>query len=92
MATTASPASTAAFPRRARFVDHDCTAQKILAVQRGDRFIRLSIVGDLDKAEASRLAGETISNQRHRIRLDTRIGKLRSQILLACLKRQVTYI
>src|SRR6266849_5935579 len=91
-ASAASPATSAALTRRPRFVHHHRPAHEVLAVQRCDGFLRFTIVGDFDEAEATRLPGEAIANQRHRFSLHARLGKLRCKVLFTRLERQVATI
>ena len=75
MATAPTPASSAAFPLRTRFIHHQRTSQKILAVQPGNRLFRLCIIVNFSEAETSRLARETIAEQRQRIGLHSDFRK-----------------
>jgi hypothetical protein len=63
MAATSS-AGAATFTLRARFVYHERAAQKILAVERFDGFVRLGVVANFSKTETARLSCETIAQQR----------------------------
>ena len=58
----ASAAAATAFTLRTRFVHHERAAQKILAVQRRDRFLRFGIVTNFSETEPARLARETIAS------------------------------
>jgi hypothetical protein len=66
-ATTAAGAS--AFTLRTGFIHHQCAAQKILAIERFDRFVSFGIVADFGETETARLSRETIAQKRERIRL-----------------------
>jgi hypothetical protein len=66
--TSAPAAGPAAFALRAGFVDNQRSAEKILAVERGDCFFRFLVVADFGEAEAARLPGEPVAEQRERIR------------------------
>jgi hypothetical protein len=70
MATT-SAAGASAFTLRTRLIHDQRAAQEILAVKRFDRFICFGVVANLGETETARLPGETIAQQRERIRLDT---------------------
>jgi hypothetical protein len=68
-------ARAAAFPLRTRFVDDQSAAEKILAVERFDCFVRLGVVANLGETESARLSRETIAQKRERIRLHTDFRK-----------------
>jgi len=87
-----SPAGTAAFTLGTRFVDHERAAQKILAVERFDRFVRFGVVANFGETETARLSRETIAQKRERIRLHTNFRKQRRYLLFGGLERQITHI
>jgi hypothetical protein len=89
-ATSAAGAS--AFTLRTRFVDDQRTAQKILAVERFDRFVCFGVIANFGETESTRLAGETIAQQRERIRLHTNFRKQRRYLLFRGLERQITNV
>jgi RNase P/RNase MRP subunit POP5 len=91
VAATAA-ASTAAFTLRTRFVHHESATQKILAVERFDRFIRFGVVSNFGETETARLSRETIAQQRERIRLHANFRKQRRYLLFRGLERQITDI
>jgi hypothetical protein len=51
---------------RARFVDNQVPAAKILTVETGNRTIRVFIAADFDEGETARLSREAIANQTDR--------------------------
>jgi hypothetical protein len=59
-----SAAGTATFTLRTRFVYDQSAAQKILAVQRFDGFVRLGVVANFGKTETAWLSRETIAQKR----------------------------
>jgi hypothetical protein len=70
--TTASPLtapSATAFALRASFVDDECAAEKILAVQGGDGLLSFCIIPNFGETKAARLTRETIAEERERIGL-----------------------
>ena len=87
-----SAAGTAAFTLRTRFVDDQSAAQKILAVERFDRFVRFGVVANFGETESARLSRETIAQKRERIRLHTNFRKQRRYLLFRGLERQITHI
>jgi hypothetical protein len=62
-------AGAAAFTLRTRFIHDQRSAQKILAVERFDGFVRLGVVANFSETETARLTRKTIAQQRERIRL-----------------------
>ena len=85
--TPTTPTAASTLPERASFVYDQGTAEKVLAVQRGDGFIGLFIIGDFHEAEAARLSGETITNHGDAIGLHTRLSEPCLQLLFGCLER-----
>jgi hypothetical protein len=77
---------------RTRFIHHQRAAQKILAVERFDRFVCLGVVANFGETESAGLSGETIAQQRERIRLHTNLRKQRRYLLFRSLERQITNI
>jgi hypothetical protein len=70
-----STARPAAFPLRTRFIDDQSAAEKILAVERFDCFVRFGVVANFGETESTRLSRETIAQKRERIRLHTNFRK-----------------
>jgi hypothetical protein len=87
-----SPTRAAAFTLRTSFVHDQRAAQKILAVERFDRFICFGVVPNFGETEAARLTRETIAQQRERIRLDTNLRKQCCYLLFRGLEREIAYI
>jgi len=86
MAAT-SAAGAAAFTLRTSFVHNQRAAQKILAVERFDGFVRFGVVANFGETETARLSRETIAQQRERIRLHTNLRKKRCYLLFRGLER-----
>ena len=63
-AASATAACPATFSLRPGFIHHECAAKKILAVERGNRFLRLGVVVNLGETESARLSRKTIPKQR----------------------------
>jgi hypothetical protein len=63
-ATTST--ATRAFRLRARFIDNQVPAAKILTVETGNRAVGIFIAADLDEGKAARLPREAIPNQTDR--------------------------
>jgi hypothetical protein len=91
MASTTA-ASPAAFTLRTRFIHDQRAAQKILAVERFNRFVRFGVVANFGETEAARLSRETIAQKCERIRLHTNFRKQRRYLLFRGLERQITHI
>jgi hypothetical protein len=91
MATTSAAGATA-FTLGTRFVHDQSAAQKILAVERFDSFVRFGVVADFGETESARLSGETIAQKRERIRLHTNLRKQCCNLLFRGLERQITDI
>jgi hypothetical protein len=91
MAAT-STASSSAFTLRTCFVHHQRAAQKILAVERFDCLVCFGIVANFGEAETARLARETITQQRKRIRLHSNFRKQRRYLLFRSLERQISHV
>jgi hypothetical protein len=72
-----------------RFIHYQRAAQKILAVERFDRFVCFGVVANFSETESARLAGETIAQQRERIWLHTNLRKQRRYLLFRSLERQI---
>jgi hypothetical protein len=89
--SSAAPAATA-FTLRTGFVYDDLATLKIFAVQRGYRFFRFAVVGNLYESETSRLAREPIPNQRYRSRRDTIFGEQSLNVFFRGLKRKIAHI
>jgi hypothetical protein len=89
--TTAVPAATttsaATFPLRPRFVDYKRAAQELTAIQSRDGLFSLRIVANLRKAKPARLAGETITKERQRIRLHPGFSEQRRHLFFRSLER-----
>lgn len=62
-AMTATSSTRAAFTLRTRFIHYQRAAQKILAVERFDGFVRFGVVANFSKTETAWLSGETIAQQ-----------------------------
>jgi hypothetical protein len=62
-ATSAASAGAAAIARRTRFVHNDATPFELLAVQRLNGALSFFIILNFDKAEAARLARETVADE-----------------------------
>jgi hypothetical protein len=97
--TTASPtvaatssAGASPFTLRTRFIHDQSAAQKILAVERFDRFVCFGVVANFGETETARLPRETIAQKRERIRLHTNFRKQRRYLLFRGLERQITHI
>jgi hypothetical protein len=90
--STPSAPTTAAFLLRARFVHNQCAPQKILSVQRFDRFHRLGIICNFSETESARLIRETIPQKRERIGLDSNLGEHCRDLFFRSLERQITEI
>jgi hypothetical protein len=60
MAATSS-AGASAFTLGTRFIHHQRAAQKILAVERFDRFVCFGVVANFGETETARLSRETIA-------------------------------
>lgn len=90
-AVTAAPSAsaTSAFTLRAGFVHHQCATEKILAVERGDGFLRLGVVANLREAETAGLTRKPIAQQRQRIRLHADLREQRSNLLFCSLEREI---
>jgi hypothetical protein len=72
---TSTAASAATFTLRTGFVDHQCAAEKILAVESGDDFFGFGVIANFSETEAAWLPRETIAKQGERIRLHTDFGE-----------------
>jgi hypothetical protein len=63
-AASATAACPATFSLRPGFIHHECAAKKILAVEGGNRFLRLGVVVNFGETESARLSRKTIPKQR----------------------------
>ena len=66
---------------RTSFIDDQRAPKKFLAIQARDGFSRRNIVTDFYKGKAARLAGIAIADNRDRVRVDSELGKFRTNIL-----------
>jgi hypothetical protein len=81
--------STAAFSLRTSFIHYQRAAKKVFAVEGCNRLLRCAVVMNLGETETTRLSGETIAQQRERIRLYADFSKQRLHLLFCCLEREV---
>jgi hypothetical protein len=103
-AVAAAPATTAAsrsapatataatFSLRPSFVHYDFAALEIFAIQRGDSLFSFAVLIDLNESEASKLAGEAISNECDSPRRDPVLREQRLHIFFRRLKRKIAHI
>ena len=63
VSAASTAATAAALCLGTRFIHNEVSPAKILAVQGGDRAIRVFVIGYLNEGEAARLAREAIANQ-----------------------------
>jgi hypothetical protein len=68
-ATTTTAPSAATFTLWASFVDHQCAAEKILAVESGDDLFGFGVVANFRETKTARLPRETVAKQGERIGL-----------------------
>jgi hypothetical protein len=77
---------------RTRFVHHQCTTEKLLAVQRSDGLFGLAVIAKFGETESARLTREAIAKQNQRIRLDAQFRKQPLHLLLRGLERHISNI
>jgi hypothetical protein len=90
---SATPAATSAtLALRTRLIHHQRAAQKFFTVERGNHFFRFPVVANFGEAESSRLPGETVAQQRKRIRLHAYFRKQLLHLLFCGLEREIAHV
>jgi hypothetical protein len=92
MATAPSAPTTPAFLLRTSFVHNQCAPQKILSIQRFDRFHCFSIICNFGETESARLICETIPQKREGIGLDSNLSEDCRDLFFRSLEGQITEI
>jgi hypothetical protein len=92
VAATTTAASPTTFTLRPGFVDNECAAEKILAIEGGDSLFSFCIVANFRETEAARLTRETIAKKRERIGLHTDFRKQRRDLLFCGLEREISNV
>jgi hypothetical protein len=90
--TTPSAPTTTAFLLRACLIHNQRASQKILSIQRFDRFHRLGIIRNFSETESARLIRETIPQKRERIGLDPNLSEDCRDLFFRSLEGQITEI
>ncbi len=72
--TTAAASSTSTFAGWAGFVDHQGTAEKVLAVEGLDGLLSFFVVADLDECEGARLVGIAVADEVDSVHMDASLG------------------